>query len=137
MRQVSRLRLCLVALLCVGLTAPVALALKTRLAHATISFGQWAIDPPLDRFPNNSPRPENNHELIPARVRIPADGAVNFLISGFHQPIIYDVGTKPDDIDATRTAICAQPQHVKSAGDGIRRPPLGRAGPACPGEVYP
>jgi hypothetical protein len=104
MRQISRLQLGLVALLCVGLTTPVAMALKTRLAHATISFGQWAIDPPLDRFPNNSPRAANNHELIPARVRIPADGAVNFLISGFHQPIIYDVGTKPDDIDATQTA---------------------------------
>ena len=105
MRQTARFTLGIVALLALGLTVPAATALKTRLAHATISFGQWAIDPPLDRFPNNSPREANNHELIPTRVRIPADGAVNFLISGFHQPIIYDVGTKPDDIDATKTTL--------------------------------
>jgi hypothetical protein len=77
------------------------MALKGRLAQASISFGQWELD--LDRFPNSSPAAGNNHELIPERVSIPADGAINFLISGFHQPIIYDVGTKPEDIDATKT----------------------------------
>ena len=30
--------------------------LKGPLASATISFGQWNADPPLDRFPNNSPQ---------------------------------------------------------------------------------
>jgi hypothetical protein len=101
MHQTTRLTLCVVALLCLGLTAPVAMALKGRLAQASISFGQWELD--LDRFPNSSPAAGNNHELIPERVSIPADGAINFLLSGFHQPIIYDVGTKPEDIDATKT----------------------------------
>ena len=71
MRQTALFTLGIVALLALGLTVPAATALKNRLAHATISFGQWAMDPPLDRFPNNSPREANNHELIPTRVRIP------------------------------------------------------------------
>src|SRR5262249_23311838 len=36
------------------------------LSSATVSFGQWnadpLIDPTLDRFPNNSPRNNNNHQ---------------------------------------------------------------------------
>jgi hypothetical protein len=39
MRQTSRSMLCIVALLCLGITAPVAMALKGRLAQASISFG--------------------------------------------------------------------------------------------------
>jgi hypothetical protein len=103
MRPSLRSMLCIMALLGLGLTAPMAMALKGRLAQASISFGQWEIAPALDRFPDNSPREANNHELIPMRVHIPVDGAINFLISGFHQPIIYDVGTKPEDIDAIHT----------------------------------
>jgi hypothetical protein len=103
MRQATRFIICGVALLSLGLTPPMALALEGRLAQASIGFGQWQTDPPLDRFPNNSPIAGNNHELIPDHVRIPADGAITFLISGFHQPIIYDVGTKPEDIDASQT----------------------------------
>jgi hypothetical protein len=105
MQQVTRSIIWVVALFCLGLTAPVAMALKGWLAQASVSFGQWQWEPDsaLDRFPNSSPAGGNNHELIPERVRIPADGAINFLISGLHQPIIYDVGTRPEDIDATKT----------------------------------
>jgi plastocyanin len=89
--------MCWVALLGLGLAAPVAMALEGD--NATVSFGQWQTDPPLDRFPNASPPPSDNHQVIPNTVTIKAGGAVNFNISGFHQVIIYDVGTQPEDIN--------------------------------------
>jgi plastocyanin len=66
--------------------------------NATVSFGAWMT--PLDRFTNPPPSPiGNHHELIPKTVRIKAGGAVNFIISGLHNVIVYDDGTKPEDID--------------------------------------
>ena len=63
----------------------------------------------LDRFPNLSPRLRNNHELIPNRVAIKAGGAVNFIIGGFHQPIVYSNGTQPTDIDVDNTILTTGP----------------------------
>ena len=71
------------------------------LASATVSFGQWDLTQPLDRFPNNSPRQVNNHQLIPKEVVIKAGGSVNFVISGFHHILVYGNGTKPSDINVT------------------------------------
>jgi plastocyanin len=73
------------------------------LAQATVSFGQWrtVATPVLDRFPNNSPRTANNHKLIPYVATIKAGGAVNFLISGTHQILVYAPGTTLDQIDGT------------------------------------
>src|SRR6267378_597896 len=97
----------LVAMLCLGLAAPLAMADDGHQASATVSFGQWqtgpAAGPPpvleLDRFPNLSPRLRNNHQLIPNEVTIKAGGSVNFIIGGFHHPIVYDgEETQPDDI---------------------------------------
>ena len=69
------------------------------LATADVSFGQWDLDTPLDRFPNNSPRDRNYHHLTPDVSEIKAGGAVNFHIAGFHHILIYDDGTKPGDIN--------------------------------------
>lgn len=72
------------------------------LANATVSFGQWPTDPPLDRFPNlGAPGIPNGHQLIPNEVKIKAGGSVNFIIAGFHHLLVYDDGTQPGDIDAT------------------------------------
>jgi hypothetical protein len=103
MKHATLSSLCMVAMLFLGLTAPVAMDIDGRLTNATVSFGQWETDPPLDRFPNNSPADRNNHEVIPETVKIPMDGGINFFISGFHQPIVYDVGTQPGDIDVEKT----------------------------------
>ena len=73
--------------------------LNGPLAHATVSFGQWNTDPALDRFPNNSPRLANNHQLIPGEVTIKSGGAVSFVISGFHHVLVYGNRKKPADID--------------------------------------
>jgi hypothetical protein len=42
-------------------------------------------------------------------VRIKAGGAVNFNIGGFHQVIVYDDRTQPDDIDAALTTTTTGP----------------------------
>ncbi|PYS51413.1 MAG: hypothetical protein DMG13_18715 [Acidobacteria bacterium] len=71
------------------------------LAQATVSFGQWQTDPPLDRLPVPNPGSRNTHTLIPNEVKIQAGGTVNFIIAGFHQVVIYDNGTEPGDINKT------------------------------------
>lgn len=71
------------------------------LSSASISFGQWRTTPPLDRFPNISDRFQNQHQLIPAVVKIKAGGSVNFIIAGLHQILIYGDGTEPTDINPT------------------------------------
>jgi plastocyanin len=91
--------LCPVAILSFGLAAPLAMA-DGRRANATVSFGAWQTDPPLDRFPINSPVNRNEHQLIPHKVKIKAGGTVNFIIGGFHQVIVYGPGTEPGDVDA-------------------------------------
>jgi len=68
------------------------------LASATMTFGSWQTDPPLDRFPNLSDRTRNNHHLTPNVVIVKAGGTVNFVISGFHHVLVYGPGTKPEDI---------------------------------------
>jgi hypothetical protein len=118
MRRSTRSNICLVALLFIGLAAPVAMADQDHQANATVSFGAWQTGPvedtpvlELDRFPNLSPRDRNEHQLIPHRVKIKAGGAVNFIIGGFHQPIVYDDGTKRKDIlpDANPDALTTGP----------------------------
>jgi hypothetical protein len=78
------------------------------LASATVSFGQWDLTEPLDRFPNNSPRQVNNHQLIPNEAVIKAGGSVNFVISGFHHILVYGNGTKPSDINVSLTITPSQ-----------------------------
>ena len=72
------------------------------LASATVSFGAWSTDPPLDRNLIASPNDRNVHLLIPYDVKIEAGGTVNFIVAGFHQIAIYGNGTRLSDIDATR-----------------------------------
>lgn len=74
------------------------------LSNATVSFGAWTSTPPHDRFPNvSNTRLFNQHVLIPEVAKIKAGGAVNFIIAGFHQVIVYDDGTQPGDIDTNIT----------------------------------
>ena len=61
--------------------------IKGPLATATVSFGQWRTDVPLDRYPLQAPIPPpppgNGHLLIPHQVTIKVGGTVNFIIAGF------------------------------------------------------
>jgi hypothetical protein len=76
--------------------------LSGPLANATVSFGAWKTDPPLDRFPNVSPRIPNQHDILPQRIRVRAGGAVNFVIGGLHEPIVYK-DTQPGAINSSLT----------------------------------
>jgi hypothetical protein len=78
--------------------------LTGRRASATMSFGEWGVGTPLDRFaaPTASPNNRNVHLLLPREVGIEAGGSVNFIISGFHLVLIYDDGIVMGDIDTTR-----------------------------------
>ena len=71
-----------------------------RLATATVSFGAWSTDPAVDRLLVPNPGARNTHDLIPSEVKIEAGGTVNFIIAGFHQVVVYDNGTRPEDINA-------------------------------------
>ena len=87
--------------LVLALAVPSAVAIEGPNVQATVSFGQWKTDPVFDRFTVPNIISQNNHQLIPQEVKIKAGGAVNFIISGFHEPTIYDAGTQPGDIDLT------------------------------------
>jgi plastocyanin len=72
------------------------------LATATVTFGAWPTDPPLDRNRNNpSPLTQNVHQLIPNEVTIQTGGTVSFIIAGAHQVAVYANGVQPGDIRTT------------------------------------
>ena len=96
-----------VLILCgVVLIASSAMAADESASNATVSFGLWQTDPPLDRFFGNPAMGGgNHHELIPNVSTITItpqdvnDGGVNFIISGNHVVAIYDDGTRPEEIN--------------------------------------
>jgi len=69
------------------------------LAQATVSFGQFPANSTVDRMRVANPGNRNSHTLIPNEVKIQAGGAVDFIIEGFHQVVVYDDGTQPGDIN--------------------------------------
>jgi hypothetical protein len=77
----------------------------SRRDNATVSFGEWRtdFDPPLDRVATPVPPmgAGNHHEVIPNVVTITEGSAVNFIISGAHQPQIYDDHKKPEQVDVS------------------------------------
>ena len=84
----------LVALLCIGLAAPLALADRDQhqdkrlIVHA--AFGRGL----------NTAQAGNlvNHVVLPNHIKVNQGGVVHFLVSGFHQLVVYKPGTEPDDI---------------------------------------
>jgi hypothetical protein len=110
-KEMQRLVILIIAILTFCGIAPSAMAqtvdesrLSGRRADATVSFGLWQTDPPLDRFAGNPAMGAgNHHEVIPNVSRIDISrkdsGGVNFIISSNHVVAIYDDGTRPEDID--------------------------------------
>ena len=90
--------------------------LTDKRAHVVVSFGQWDADPasPLDRWPINEEvetRLRNIHLMLPFEAEVDAGGAVSFIVSGFHQILIYGPGRELAD--------------VKAAAVGLNLPPFG------------
>jgi hypothetical protein len=74
-------------------------------AMAVVTFGQWEVDQldargPIDRATPPPPPPNRNvHKMLPFEVTIDQGGAVSFIISGFHQILIY-AGRELEDVQA-------------------------------------
>jgi hypothetical protein len=78
------------------------------LANVTVSFGQWlsgqdrvAVNPP--------PPPANGHLLLPHTATVKAGGAVNFIIAGLHQIVVYGPGKQPGDVNLDPTTFLPDP----------------------------
>lgn len=73
-----------------------------RRQNHTVSFGNWtpSTAQPLDRMVGDpNPRTRNGHFLIPSPVRVAAGDTVSFVISGFHNLLVYGPNTEPSDIN--------------------------------------
>jgi hypothetical protein len=91
----------------IGLIASSAMAIDGPLANATVSFGQWESDPPLDRIVGDpAAGARNNHELHPQIATIKQGGSVNFIIGGGHVVAVYEDGTQPGDIGSAIEPNC-------------------------------
>ena len=68
------------------------------LANATVSFGQWRFG--QDRVAvNPPPPPANGHAVLPFTATVKAGGAINFIIAGLHQIVVYGPGKQPGDVN--------------------------------------
>lgn len=76
---------------------------RDPFAAATVTFGAWRTDVPIDRYPNASPAANNAHLAIPYLATIKASGAVSFLIAGLHHVVVYGPGTRPEHVLASLT----------------------------------
>jgi hypothetical protein len=74
----------------IGLQGAPALADADSAQQMSVAFGRGI----------NTAQPGNpvNHVVIPDSIRIKQDGVVHFLVSGFHQLVIYKPGIDVDDI---------------------------------------
>jgi plastocyanin len=116
------------SVLAAGLVTPLVAAegqdhspVEGPLANASVSFGNWRTEPPLDRFPNVSDRTRNGHQLIPHEATIKAGGTVNFVIGGFHHVLVYAPGTQPTDINVGLTTPVTAPPGPPLINDPANR----------------
>jgi plastocyanin len=87
-----------VTLFGIGLTASSAMADmadadkddKDNRQSVSVAFGRGL----------NTAQPGNpvNHVVLPDRIKVTQGGVVHFLVAGFHQVVVYNPGTEPDDI---------------------------------------
>lgn len=73
-----------------------------RRANHTVSFGNWSPSTaaPIDRMTGDpNPRTRNGHFVIPDPIQVHEGDTVSFVISGFHNLLVYGPGTMPTDID--------------------------------------
>jgi hypothetical protein len=82
--------------------------LNGPFANATVSFGQWLTG--QDRQVVNPPPPTaNGHLLLPHTAFVKAGGAVNFIIAGLHQVVVYGPGKRPGDVNLDPTTFIPNP----------------------------
>ena len=80
---------------CVGLTASRGMADEDEQQSVTVAFGRGLNTAQQNNVVNNV--------MLPNDVKINQGGVVHFLVAGFHQPVVYKPGTKPEDIAVPAT----------------------------------
>ena len=81
-----------------GVLAVPAIVAAAPDGSATVKFGNEATGSPFP--PPDHDRSFNAYDsLVPRTVAISAGGSVTYTMEGFHQPMVYEPGTTPDDID--------------------------------------
>ena len=118
-----------VAVIFIGLAAPLAMAQPAALLSVPLAFGRGL----------NTAQAGNsvNHVILPDEINLKQGGVVHFLVAGFHQPVVYKPGTEPEDIfvpaaglfinDATNRFY----QGINPAGGPLNTP----ATPIVPGDI--
>jgi len=104
MRRLGASLICALSLVGISLIPSLATSAESQAENATVSFGQWLTDPPLDRLlvPVPPAGTGNHNEMIPNETTVVTSGvdvAVNFIIAGLHNVQVYDAGTQPEDIN--------------------------------------
>ena len=81
---------CGVALFCIGLTAPLAMADDDERQSVTVAFGRGL----------NTAQTGNivNHAILPNDIKINQGGVVHFLVAGFHEPVVFVPNVSLDTI---------------------------------------
>ena len=110
-----------------------------RRSNHTVSFGNWSPSTaaPLDRMTGDpNPRTRNGHFLIPDPVQVHESDTVSFIISGFHNLLVYGPGTEPTDIDRTQLLTAAGfPPLINDPNNRVYRGNDPRANPAVQDRV--
>jgi len=89
---------------------------ENRGLSVTVAFGSGlnTLPPP----PQLSGPP--NHHILPPEIKIHQGGVVHFMVSGFHQVVVYDPGTKPEDIVVPSSGTFTSESHRKAARPQVR-----------------
>ena len=83
-------RMCIATLFCIGLTASLAMADEDEQLSVSVAFGRGLNTAQVGNKVNDA--------MLPNNIKVNLDGVVHFLVAGFHQPVVYKPGTKPEDI---------------------------------------
>ena len=102
-------------------------------ATATVTFGSWRSDFPVDRYPNVSSGTANGHQVIPYQATIKPGGAVAFVIAGLHQVIVYGPDVEPGQINASLT----RPTTGTPLGTPLINDPVNRVFSGVDPSLYP
>jgi hypothetical protein len=112
MRRLTWSTICLVAMLCIGLAAPLVMADrgKHRDKHED-EDKRLSVQAAFGRGLNTA-QPGNpvNHVILPNHIKVDQGGVVNFLVSGFHQVVVYKPGTELKEIQEFAEGLLPQPR---------------------------
>jgi hypothetical protein len=70
----------------------------------TAAFGSG-----LNTLPPSGPSGPENHHILPREIKVRQGGVVHSLVSGFHMPVVYEPGKKPEDIVVPATLFINDP----------------------------